>query len=117
VTRILLTLSAFAFIAATIISPSASAQDFTDAQEAAIKEMFKEYLIENGEVILESVNKYQGELVEKEQAAANEKAKEFVKDIQTRDGLAVAGNPKGDITVVEFFDYNCGYCMIMSVLS
>ena len=22
----------------------------------------------------------------------------------------VAGNPKGDITVVEFFDYNCGYC-------
>ncbi|MBR7518288.1 thioredoxin domain-containing protein, partial [Mycobacterium tuberculosis] len=23
---------------------------------------------------------------------------------------AVFGNPKGDVTVVEFFDYNCGYC-------
>jgi len=64
----------------------------------------------NGEVVLDSVNKYQGELVEKEREEANKKAESFIEELKTRDDLATAGNPKGDITVVEFFDYNCGYC-------
>ena len=96
------------FLPATI--NAASAQDFTAAQKEQIQEMFKEYLVNNGEVILESVNKYQGELVAKEAAVANEKAAGFVKELSGRTDLATAGNPEGDITIVEFFDYNCGYC-------
>ncbi len=48
---------------------------------------------------------------EKEQA---EKLKSFMsenaKDIYRGANASIAGNPEGDITVVEFFDYNCGYC-------
>ena len=36
--------------------------------------------------------------------------KDHAKDIYKRSSAPVAGNPQGDITVVEFFDYNCGYC-------
>ena len=32
------------------------------------------------------------------------------RDIETPFGSAWAGNPKGDVTLVEYFDYNCGYC-------
>ncbi len=98
-------------LTASIAAPSlASAQDFTAAQKQEIETMFKDYLLENGEVLLESVNKYQGELVAKEQEAANELAKGYVIALDKRDNLATAGNPDGDITIVEFFDYNCGYC-------
>ena len=105
-TRILTILT----LAILIIPASASAQEFTAEQQAKIQQMFKNYLLENGEVILESVNNYQGELVEKEQANANKKAAGYVDSLSARKDLATAGNPKGDITIVEFFDYNCGYC-------
>jgi protein-disulfide isomerase len=36
--------------------------------------------------------------------------KENANEIFHRPGAPIAGNPKGDVTVVEFFDYNCGYC-------
>lgn len=36
--------------------------------------------------------------------------KDNAKDIFKRASAPMAGNPNGDITVVEFFDYNCGYC-------
>lgn len=98
-------------LTASIAAPSlAIAQDFTAKQKQEIETMFKDYLLENGEVLLESVNKYQGELVAKEQEAANELAAGFVKALDQRGNLATAGNPEGDITIVEFFDYNCGYC-------
>ncbi len=106
-TRILTLLAIASFL---IPVSNASAQDFTDAQKEQIQKMFKDYLMDNGEVLLDSVNKYQGELVERERKAANVKAENFVQELGKRDDLAIAGNPKGDVTVVEFFDYNCGYC-------
>lgn len=102
---LLLTLSIFTFSMAT----SAQAQEFTDAQKAEIKTMFDEYLENSGDKVLQSVNKYQAGLEAKERADASVKAKEFLKDLDAA-GLPMAGNPNGDITMVEFFDYNCGYC-------
>jgi len=68
VTRLFLALIA----AVTIFAPTyVVAQEFTAAQKEQIQKMFKEYLMNNGEVVLDSVNKYQGELVEKEREEAN----------------------------------------------
>lgn len=44
---------------------------------------------------------------------AAEKAQSNLHALYMPAGNAVAGNPKGHITVVEFFDYNCGYCRMM----
>ena len=38
------------------------------------------------------------------------KAKELLEKLKGEKNMALAGNPDGDVTVVEFFDYNCGYC-------
>jgi protein-disulfide isomerase len=70
----------------------------------------KDYLIANPEVFLEVQSALEAKL-EKEQAEKTRAAiSENAKDLYRHPNAAVAGNPNGDITVVEFFDYNCGYC-------
>lgn len=108
-TRYLTVLIALALVGSFSVAP-AKAQEFTDAQKAEIQKMFDEYLSQNGEAIINSVNTFQAKQMEEQQAAANEKAKSFMADIKKSDNNAIAGNPDGDVTVVEFFDYNCGYC-------
>ena len=86
------------------------AANFSDEQKRSIEQIVKEYLLKNPEVIVE----VQNALEAKQEREQNEKTKALVaenaKEIYRHPNAAVAGNPDGDITVVEFFDYNCGYC-------
>lgn len=79
-------------------------------QKSAIEAIVHDYLMANPEVILKSLRDYQAKAQEQEkeraQVALGEARDELVADPQS----PVAGNPDGDVTVVEFFDYNCGYC-------
>lgn len=90
------------------IAPFASfAQDLTDER---IKELALQAIRENPQIIMEAV-----QLLEAEQAAAQSQAQFEVlnneRQLLERDPNApVLGNPDGDVTVVEFFDYNCPYC-------
>ena len=88
---------------------SVQAQAFTDEQKAELQTMFKEFLADNPEQILESVDNYRVEQEQKTQLSAAENLKEY-KEFFASDDRPIGGNPKGDVTVVEFFDYNCGYC-------
>ncbi len=86
------------------------AANFSDEQKRGIEKIVKDYLLANPELFLEIQGALEAKM-EKEQA---EKTKAMVsensKDLYRHPNAAVAGNPNGDITVVEFFDYNCGYC-------
>lgn len=88
----------------------ATKSPFDSSQKAAIESIVKEYLLNNPEVMLEIQTALEGKM-EKLQA---EKLKSALKDnaaqIFRSAGAPVAGNPNGDIPIVEFFDYNCGYC-------
>ena len=102
---------AAAFTALAALSTAAPAQtSFTDQQKQAIGEIVKEYLIKNPEVLQEAI----AELERRQQEA--QKVAQASALSQSRDALLnspgdyTAGNPSGDVTVVEFFDYNCGYC-------
>lgn len=105
----------FKMIAATAVAllPAlmplpASALD--DAQKKEMGAFIREYLMENPEIMLE----VQDALQKKQDAARIEQSAAAVstnKDTIFQSGHDLAiGNPKGDVTVVEFFDYNCGYC-------
>jgi len=93
-------------VAATKAEPAA----FTDDQKKQIQDIIKSYLIANPEIFLDVQNALEDKM-EKDQA---EKLKVAIADnaaeIYRAPDASVAGNPDGDITVVEFFDYNCGYC-------
>lgn len=83
---------------------------FTDAQRQDIERIVKDYLIKNPEVILEIQSALQTKMAEEEAARTKELVATNAKEIYRHPSAAVAGNPDGDVTVVEFFDYNCGYC-------
>lgn len=108
-----LVLVAGAACAALFASMPVFAQDkasaFTPEQKAELQEMFKEYLLKNGEVILTSVDEFRRAEEAKTQQSAQENLKLY-KDYFASKDLPMAGNPDGDVTVIEFFDYNCGYC-------
>ena len=88
----------------------ASAQSFNDAQRSDIEGIIKNYLITHPEVIEDAVNE-----LSKRQAAADQ-AKHEAMITQNANAIfnsprgVTLGNKNGDVTFVEFFDYNCGYC-------
>ncbi|WNV10242.1 DsbA family protein [Tardiphaga sp. 709] len=88
----------------------ASAQTFNDAQRGEIQKIIKDYLITHPE-ILEEVS---AELTKRQALAEAEKHQAAIaanaNTIFNSPRGVVVGNKDGDVTFVEFFDYNCGYC-------
>lgn len=82
---------------------------FTQEQKKEIEKLFKDYISDNPELILLSVRKYQEEQERKMMQSAQDNLKEY-KEFFADKSLPMAGNPDGDVTVVEFFDFNCGWC-------
>jgi protein-disulfide isomerase len=78
--------------------------------ERRVVEIVRDYLTENPEILVAMTSELD-KRQQQEQAAQQQKAIGENADALFRSPLAYAGgNPQGDVTVVEFFDYNCGYC-------
>ena len=93
--------------AALCMTGSARAENI---DKAAVEKIIKEYLLANPEILLE----VQDALTAKRELAAKVAREKTLSDagaqIFEASADAVIGNPNGDVTIVEFFDYNCGYC-------
>ena len=79
-------------------------------EKQAIEELIEEFILKNPEVLLQSIEGMR----ERERLQVERETKEkliaLADDILHNPGDPVAGNPGGDVTVVEFIDYRCGYC-------
>ncbi|HEV2957839.1 MAG TPA: DsbA family protein [Xanthobacteraceae bacterium] len=108
--RLLLRSTAAALFIAAVAAAPACAQSFNDAQRSEIERIIKDYLVAHPEVLQEALSEF-----EKRQNAA-ELQKQIAGVKQHKEVLfnsahqVTLGNPRGDVTVVEFFDYNCGFC-------
>jgi len=88
----------------------ASAQEFTPEQEARIMELALEAILANPEILPEAIDILQRRQ-EELQSQSLSQVLSSRRDILDHDPNApVIGNPDGDVTIVEFFDYNCPYC-------
>src|ERR1700733_11645551 len=104
-------LSPALFALAIIAAPqTASAQTFSDGQRGEIETIVKNYLVSHPEVLEEAM----AELSKRQAAAESQKHEASI--AQNSDAIfdsprgVTLGNKDGDVTFVEFFDYNCGYC-------
>lgn len=75
-----------------------------------IEKIIREYLINNPEVLEEAIRALQAKREERRQTAARTSIRKNRKQIYADPEDPVGGNPNGDVTIVEFFDYRCGYC-------
>ena len=102
--------SALFTLALAALPQTASAQSFSDSQRGEIETIVKNYLVSHPEVLEEAMNELN------KRQAADEAAKHEAGVAQNSDTIfnsprgVVLGNKDGDVTFVEFFDYNCGYC-------
>jgi len=70
----------------------------------------REYLLKNPEVILEALQVLEGRQRAAEAESFKRTIAERSEEILNDPAAPVGGNPAGDVTLVEFFDYNCPYC-------
>ena len=76
----------------------------------AFEQRVRAYLLENPEVIAEAVQKLRERQLASRLKAVQTVIRDRAEEIFRDPAAPVGGNPKGDVTVVEFFDYNCPYC-------
>jgi protein-disulfide isomerase len=88
----------------------AQAPGFNDGQKDAIRAIIKEYLIKNPEVVQEALVELDRRQKENELQSRLKITQDKTGPLYTAKHNVSFGNPNGDVTVVEFFDYNCGFC-------
>lgn len=99
-----------AALSLALLSTTAQAGEMTEAERQAFRDEVRAYLLENPEVLIEAMDV----LNAREQQAAVERDAQML--TQYHDAIFndpaswVGGNPQGDVTIVEFMDYRCGYC-------
>ena len=97
-------------LALALVGAHAQEKPFSESKKTEIGEIIKSYLMSHPELIQDALN----ELDKKQRDAEAQAQKSAVTAlspelIKAENGI-VLGNPSGDVTLVEFFDYNCGYC-------
>ena len=85
------------------------AQDAAPLSKDDVKALVEEYIKDNPKTIIEALQNFEVQQREQEEAAATERLSNYEDYLKNGD-LPRVGNPEGDIQIVEFFDYNCGYC-------
>jgi len=106
-TRLAVPLAAAMLLAAPVAAP---AQTFSPDQRQQVESIIKEYLIAHHEVVQEvlaAVDKHQKDAEAQQQRAT---IRANTATLFNSPHQVVLGNPNGKIEMVEFFDYNCGFC-------
>lgn len=92
----------------TSASPSPVAA--TSMDRGAVEAIVREYLVSNPEIMVEVQQALESRQQETQRMAQNEIIQSALDQIFNASYDGVIGNPEGSVTIVEFFDYNCGYC-------
>lgn len=82
----------------------------SEAEALQVEKLIEQYLDENPEVIVRAFHKYQRQQEEAQQLRQKQNLTSLRELLENSDASPVRGNPEGDVTLVEFFDYRCGYC-------
>lgn len=96
--------------AALVFTAPVPAAPLDDQQKKEIEELVRDYLLKNPEILREMSENLQAKERMAEEQARTVALTENADSLFKLGTDPVAGNPKGDVTVIEFMDYNCGWC-------
>lgn len=96
-------------LAATPVS-ALELSNLSEDERNAFRDEVRAYLLDNPEVLMEAIGVLEQRQADQQAAGDADLLKVNAEDL-FNDGFShVAGNPDGDVTIVEFVDYRCGYC-------
>ena len=102
-------ISAVIFAASTQVM-AFDLSNLSDDEREALGDEIRSYLLENPEVIVEAVQVIEQRNSAEKQRIDEELVTQNAEQIFADDSSWVGGNQNGDVTLVEFIDYRCGYC-------
>ena len=91
-----------------------SANSFNTQQVQQIETIVHDYLVNNPQVLVEASEALRTQMQQNQEKSAMGAIKTHTKELFSDANSPVAGNPQGTVTLVEFFDYQCGHCKEMS---
>nr|WP_233453269.1 DsbA family protein [Gluconobacter thailandicus] len=94
-------------------APASPSEAFTPAQRAEVVQILRQALKEDPSILTDAISSLREKAERQKQDSALEAIRAHLHDLQTAPDYAVRGNPKGRITVVEFYDPRCSYCRSM----
>ncbi|MCT4655255.1 MAG: DsbA family protein [Cohaesibacter sp.] len=105
------------FISLGLLGSPAQSAEFSDSQKTEIEKIVVDYLLENPDLMRKVFGILQKQDEERAMAAQHAQAQKAKLTLTEKKDLifnakgdAVVGNAEGDVTMVEFLDYNCGFC-------
>jgi protein-disulfide isomerase len=93
---------------------AANTATFTPEQKAAIEKIMHDYLVAHPTVLIEATQALQKQQQQEMVSNAESAIKKNGKSLFNEPASPVLGNPKGNVTLVEFFDYQCNVCQRMA---
>ena len=103
-------IAAFVLAVTLGVGAASAGEPFTPDETKAIEKILRDYILKNPGIIIDAAEI----LGKKQEAAARDRTRRIIlarKDELFKDPASpVGGNPSGDVTIVEFFDYQCSYC-------
>ncbi len=100
-------------LTALAFSTPLAADEFSASQKSEIEAIIKDYLTKNPEVLRDAISALETRAKAAEADARNKLVSDMQGPLYTSPYQAIVGNPNGKLTLIEFFDYNCGYCKKM----
>lgn len=93
-----------------LVAVPAAAETFDEEKQAEIESIVHRYLVENPEVLREVIDALRIKETAQQEREDRERIGTLRSLLYGGEPAYVGGNPEGDVTLIEFFDYTCGYC-------
>ena len=93
-------------------APSRAADELTPAQTDQVNKLIHDYFMNNPKALIDAIEHAEASMKQDEQGQTKVQLQSHREELEQDPTSPVLGNPKGDVTIVEFFDYRCPYCKV-----